>query len=282
MLARLEGAFVRRKQFLADASHELRTPVAALVTTIEVALRRPRGAEELTSTLQTCLTDARYLKRLVNVLLEHARGEATAASQVHAAEPVDAAELLFECADVVDSLADARGIRVERSIAGSLGAVMGAQRLRSIVTNLLSNAIEYNQSGGTVELAARVDRATLVIVVRDTGRGITPEHLPHLFEPFYRVDGVRRGGDAGGEGPHLGLGLFLVDSHVKALGGRCTVESTAGVGTTVTVTLPAAAVNRDQASPAISAEISGPTAPPAVPADDPDFRKRPTNRAVRR
>jgi two-component system sensor histidine kinase BaeS len=154
--------------------------------------------------------------------------------------------------------------------------------VRSVVTNLLSNAIEYNQSGGRVELAARVDGQALVIVVRDTGRGIPPEHLPHVFEPFYRVDGVRWGGDAGAEAPHLGMGLFLVDSHVKGLGGRCTVESTPGAGTTMTVTLPVAPPEGGQGPSGLPARAPGPAAPPAAPDDESDFRKRSTNPTVRR
>jgi len=251
MLERLERAFAQRKQFLADASHELRTPVAALVTTIEVALRRRRGAEELTSTLETCLADARHLKRLVHVLMEHARGEA-AASRAEPPETLDAAALLGECADMAAALGIPKAVRVERSIPSPMTFVTQPQRLRSVVTNLLSNAVEYNRAGGLVEISARLDEGALDVTVRDTGRGIPSEHLPYLFEPFYRVDGTRGGrvnvttpglgsvadGDAGDEAPHLGLGLFLVDSHLKALGGRCTVQSEPGVGTTMRVTVP--------------------------------------------
>lgn len=252
MLGRLERAFAQRKQFLADASHELRTPVAALVTTIEVALRRRRDADELTRTLETCLTDARHLKRLVHVLMEHARGEASAASHAEAPEAVDAAELLGECADLAAAIGVAKGVRVERSLPAPMPFVTQPQRLRSVVINLLSNAIEYNRAGGLVHVSARVEAGALEVTVRDTGRGITPEHVPHLFEPFYRVDGVRqkagrpqRTGEAGAmteETPHLGLGLFLVDSHLKALGGRCNVQSQPGVGTTMSVMVPSFAV----------------------------------------
>ena len=242
MLERLERAFAQRKQFLADASHELRTPVAALVTTIEVALRRRRGAEELERTLESCLADARQLKRLVHALMEHARGEATAA-HAEAAETVDVAQLLEECADVAQTLAAAKDVRLERSVPGPMPAVTQPQRLRSVVMNLLSNAVSYNRPGGLIELGAGVEAGMLTISVRDTGRGIAAEHLPHVFEPFYRADGTRRSEPAAGaEEPHLGLGLFLVDSHLKALGGRCTVQSEVGVGTTFVVTLPAGAV----------------------------------------
>jgi signal transduction histidine kinase len=261
MLARLEHAFAQRKQFLADASHELRTPVAALVTTIEVSLRRRRDAEELTRTLETCLHDARHLKHLVHVLMEHARGEASAAAHAERAETVDAAELLGACADLAAALGVPRGVRVERSLPEAMPFLTQPQRLRSVVTNLLSNAIEYNRPGGLVRLEARPEAGALELTVSDTGRGIAAEHEPHLFEPFYRADESRRGSPAaaaeGGETPHMGLGLFLVDSHLKALGGRCTVESEVGVGTTRRVTVPAAV------TPVVTGVTAGAAAPPA-------------------
>jgi signal transduction histidine kinase len=241
MLARLEQAFARRRQFLADASHELRTPVAALVTTMEVALRKRRDAGELTRTLESCLGDARHLKRLVHVLMEHARGEASASAHGEKRESLDAAELLGECADMAAALGMAKDVRVERDLSGQMLVVTEPQRLRSVVTNLLSNAVEYNRPGGTVHLSAKLEGGALEVVVRDTGRGIPAEHVPHLFEPFYRADSNARAPAAGGgaeETPHLGLGLFLVESHLKALGGRCTVESEVGVGTTMRVTVP--------------------------------------------
>jgi len=100
------------------------------------------------------------------------------------------------------------------------------------VLNLVSNAIEYNHPGGTVEVRACGQNGSAEIVVKDDGPGISPEHLPHLFQPFYRADPAR---NADG---HLGLGLFLVDSHVKAMGGECRVESALGSGTTFRVRLP--------------------------------------------
>jgi signal transduction histidine kinase len=211
------------------------------VTTIEVALRRRRTADELERTLESCLADARQLKRLVHVLMEHARGEATAA-HAEAAEPVDAAQLLEECAEVARTLAEAKDVRLERSFPAPLPVVTQPQRLRSVVMNLLSNAVSYNRPGGLIELRARLEAGTLEVMVRDTGRGIAAQHLPHLFEPFYRGDGARLTAPvAGPEEPHMGLGLFLVDSHLKALGGRCSVQSEVGVGTTFIVSVPAGA-----------------------------------------
>jgi signal transduction histidine kinase len=262
MLERLERAFQQRKQFLADASHELRTPVAALVTTIEVALRRRRGAEELTRTLETCLADARHLKRLVHVLMEHARGEASATSGEQV-EQVDASQLLGECADMAAALGAGRDVRVERSLPASMPFLTQPQRLRSVATNLLSNAVEYNRPGGLVHLSASLNGTGLELTVRDTGRGIAPEHVPYLFEPFYRAEGSRPA-SGGEETPHLGLGLFLVDSHLKALGGRCTVRSEPGVGTIMHVSVPGSGIPPADATPVQAAAPAAPQlAPPA-------------------
>jgi len=230
LLGRLQHAFEERRRFLADASHELRTPVAAMITTMEVALRRPRPAAELTETLETCLSEARHMRQLVQALLRQIRAEA--ASGDEEAQDLDAAQMLRECADLADSLALQKQIHIVRSVNGAIPVRAEPGRLRSVVLNLMSNAIEYNHPGGMVEVSAHADEASAEIVVRDDGPGIAPEHLPHLFEPFYRAT-AKQESDG-----HLGLGLFLVDSHVKAMGGECRVESRLGAGTTFRIRLP--------------------------------------------
>jgi two-component system heavy metal sensor histidine kinase CusS len=237
MLERLQRAFAERRRFLADASHELRTPVAALVTTLEVSLRRKRDAAELTRTLERCLSDARYLRRLVTTLLEHARGEASARQL--AADSFDAAGLLDQCAAVAEALAVDQNVAIIRSYKTPMPVVSDADRLRGVVSNLLANAVEHNCPGGTVELRAAIRGDALDCSIRDTGPGIPAEHLPHLFEPFYRGDNARRRGAS----PHLGLGLFIVESHLRALGGQCKVDSQPGVGTVVHVVVPGVAVS---------------------------------------
>ena len=230
MLARLQQAFEQRRRFLADASHELRTPVAAMITTMEVALLRPRAADELVQTLQTCLAEARHLRALVQALLRQVRAEGR--SDDEPPQPVDAAELLGECSALAQSLASQHQVRLLRSVDSHLQVHVEPRRLRSVVLNLMSNAIEYNHAGGTVVLSARRDNGSVEIAVKDDGPGIAPEHLPNLFQPFYRAGPT---GDADG---HLGLGLCLVQSNVKAMGGQCLVESTVGSGTTFRVRLP--------------------------------------------
>jgi heavy metal sensor kinase len=231
MLARLADSFGVRRQFLADASHELRTPVAALVTALEVALRRPRDAQEYHKTLRDCLTDARMLRRLVETLLEQVRSERLDHSE--AAQPVNLATILDECATVAEALALPKAVRIVRSYPADLHTTAPANRLRTVAMNLLANAVEHNRPEGTVELACDRQDGRIVLSVRDTGPGIAPEHLPHVFEPFYRADKAR-----GREQGHLGLGLFLVQSHVAAMGGRCDVESQPDKGSCFRVQLP--------------------------------------------
>lgn len=232
LLIKMQQAFARQKLFIANASHELRTPVAALVTAIEIALRRPRPAEELQQVLQACLTDARLLRRLVGVLLEHVRSTNPAAA-VQSVE-VRAGELVDRCIEVVRPIAQEHRVKLLRDCPEGLLIRTEPDRLESILINLLANAIEHNREGGEVELAVAAQaRGAVQISVRDCGTGIAAEHLPHLFEPFYRVQSFR------GSGTHsLGLGLALVAAHASALGASRRVESKVGEGTTFFINLP--------------------------------------------
>ncbi|HEV2689273.1 MAG TPA: ATP-binding protein, partial [Bryobacteraceae bacterium] len=244
MLGRLDLAFAQRKQFLADASHELRTPVAALVTTIEVALRRPREAADYVRTLKICLSDARLLRQLIQTLLEHARSEAVP----EVAEPFDAVALLNQCADVAEGLAATREVTVVRDLPPQLEVHSYPKRIRGIVMNLMGNAVEHNRPGGTVEVHCETQGRDLEITVSDTGPGIAQEHLPHIFLPFYRAKRQEQAEEAR---QHLGLGLFLVDSHVKALGGECRIESEVGKGTSFHIRVPDAVVAEPQGVEAV-------------------------------
>jgi two-component system heavy metal sensor histidine kinase CusS len=234
MLVRVQQSFAQRRQFLADASHELRTPVAALVTGLEVALARPREAEAYRQALADALQDSMQLRQLVERLMQQVRSENF--SHDEPPRDVDVSGLLSDCADVAQTLGHPRGIEVKRKYPSGLRLATQAGRLRSVLSNLVSNAVEYNRPGGCVEISAATQDGGVEFTVRDTGPGIAPDELPHLFEPFYRGDGARRN-----EAGHLGLGLFLVRSHLKALGGRCTVESLPGQGSTFHLHVPRSA-----------------------------------------
>jgi signal transduction histidine kinase len=136
-------------------------------------------------------------------------------------------------------LAEARGLKLSYVIPEGVKCLTLPARLRSSIMNLLGNAIEYNRPTGMVALECAVDAGRSLISIRviDSGPGIAPEHAGHVFEPFYRADKSR----ARAEG-HLGLGLSLVRAHAEALGGRCHVDSTPGVGSTFTIEFTAADV----------------------------------------
>ncbi len=231
MLARLEQAFAQRRKFMADASHELRTPVAALVTGLEVSLARQRSAEAYRSSLTLALAEASQLRCLVERLMEQVRSETFNHDEPW--QSVDLSSLLGECVHAAAALGKSRSIEVRCDVPPAMVFSTQPGRLRSVVTNILSNAVEYNKPHGTVDVAASVSGLGLELEVSDTGLGIEPDKLPNLFEPFFRGDDSHRT-DAG----HLGLGLFLVKSHLEALNGRCTVESQPGAGSTFHVRVP--------------------------------------------
>lgn len=229
MLSRLQSAFERRRRFLADASHELRTPVTAILTTAEVALRRPRAAEALAGSLRACLSDARALRHLVDWLMQQVRSESSAI--VEPAERFDAIQLIRECIDSVTRASCDNSVQIRADLPPELQLITQAGRLRSVITNLLQNAVEYGRPGGSVAVSCAIGEK-FVLTVADDGPGIAPELLKCLFEPFAR--GARNGRDGNG---HLGLGLSIVRAHVTAMGGVCETRSIAGTGTTFCVVL---------------------------------------------
>lgn len=229
MLARLEESMKLRQQFMADASHELRTPVAALVTALEVALRRPRDAESYRQTLVTCLTDAQLLRRLVESLLTQVRAGAAPAGETP--EPFDLHQLISECVMALNPVAIERGIHLRADAVEDLRIISEPARIRSILINLIDNAIEYNRAGGEVAITCNRERDKIQLKVNDTGIGIAAPHLERIFQPLFRVDAARGAG-------HLGLGLSLIRMHVTALKGTCSVQSTLGAGTQFEITLP--------------------------------------------
>jgi signal transduction histidine kinase len=246
MLAKLSGAFAVRRRFLADASHELRTPVAALVTSLEVALSRPRGEERLREVIHGCLADATQLRHLVERLLQQVRGENFEGDGP--AESIDLDPFLATCASPLAPIAQHRGVRLGQSLASKAQLRSQPHRLRSVIVNLLGNAIEHNKPGGHVDLISEVTPSCIAITIRDDGPGIAGEHLPHLFEPFYRASASRD------DQHHLGLGLFLVHTHVQALGAAIKLDSSVGVGTTARIEIPLESLEsrQDIAPPAVT------------------------------
>jgi two-component system, OmpR family, heavy metal sensor histidine kinase CusS len=231
MIGRLERSFAEVRRFTADASHELRTPLTAIRTEAEVALGRddlPPGQRQL---LGSVLEECERLTRLTDQLLTLAREDAGVAPG--AREPVDLTALVAGVAETMRPLAEARGVRLRAHLPGPVTVRGDPARLRQVCYNLADNAIKYTPPEGEVELRVEARDGCGVVTVRDTGEGIPPEHLPRVFDRFYRVDRARSREQGG-----TGLGLSIARSIVTAHGGRIELTSTPGQGTTCTVTLP--------------------------------------------
>jgi heavy metal sensor kinase len=231
----LKRAFAREKQATADISHDLRTPLAALLTTIELALRKPRSAEDYRELLRDCQLSGKQMNQAVERLLTLARLD----SGVERLRPntIDAGELAEQCASVVRPLAEARGLRltVHRDSEATLS--VDPDKMREVINNLLHNAIEYNRPQGTIDVSVERNNGLVAVRVSDTGIGMAPEVQPRIFERFYRADRSR-----GADGLHTGLGLAIVKEYIDLMGGTIQVDSAEGRGSTFTVRLPAGQV----------------------------------------
>lgn len=233
MIERLERSFREMQRFTADASHELRTPIAVVRAEAEVALGKPLDDREKQNLLSNILEECERLTHTTEQLLTLSRDDAGIGQAPP--EPVDLVEMADEVVEVMRPLAEGKGQHL--SIETSRAAVVQGDpgRLRQVFYNLLDNAIKYTPEGGRVELAVEASDSGVTVTVRDTGVGIPPEHLPHVFDRFYRVDKARSRA-AGGSG----LGLSIVQSIITAHGGQVELSSAAGEGTICTFRLPRA------------------------------------------
>jgi two-component system heavy metal sensor histidine kinase CusS len=216
MLRRLADGFVQLSRFSEDIAHEMRTPLHNLMGHTEHALRKRRSADEYEQLLASNLEEYERLARMIDSMLFLARSEHSASSVSR--ETIDLTGLCKQLADYFEGVAQDRGISVVVRAAGEL--VADRALVRRAVANLLANALRYGDAAGTVTITAWADGETINIAVHNTGAPILAEHLPHLFERFYRCDSARsQGGDSGG------LGLAIVASIMHLHGGEARAES---------------------------------------------------------
>ena len=227
--ARLETAFAQQKQFASDAAHELRTPVSVILTQTQMTLGRERDAAGYKQTVETCQRAAQRMRKLIESLLELARFDA--GQEVLKRLRFDLANTVADSVEMVQTLAEEKRVKISSEIS-SLQLTGDSERLGQVVTNLLTNAVQYNKSEGEVRVNLAAQNGLAVLTVADTGQGISPEDLPRLFERFYRADKSRTG--AG----NSGLGLSICKAIVEAHGGTIEVTSEVGSGTKFTVRLP--------------------------------------------
>ncbi len=238
MLHRLEESFRRLGQFSADIAHELRTPVNNLRGEIEVAQSRPRAVQEYRELLGSCLEECGRLGDLIDSLLFLARAESPRAQL--AREALDLRRELATVRDFYEAAAAEAGVSL--SLEAGAGLVASADRtlLQRAVGNLIRNALAHTPRGGSIRLSAERQDGLVSVTVSDTGKGIAAEHLPHIFDRFYRADSARTAGNG-----RVGLGLAIVKSIVTLHGGSVAAESREGVGTRITLNFPAAPVPSD-------------------------------------
>jgi two-component system heavy metal sensor histidine kinase CusS len=228
MLARLENSFTKLSQFSADLAHELRTPISNIRGEAEVTLTRPRALEDYRSVVESIAAECERLSGIVDNLLFLARAEAVDRQierKVFAAGPA-----IEKIAAYYRTIAEERGISITNKGEGEVCA--DALLFDRALSNLLDNALRFTPNGGKITIATETKPNHIELAVEDTGCGIPPQHLAHVFDRFYRVDSSRSSQGAG-------LGLSLVKSITDLHGGSVAVASEVDRGTTVTLTFPA-------------------------------------------
>ncbi len=215
--ARLEAAFAQQQQFTSDAAHELRTPVSVMLTQTQTALNRERSAAEYRETVEACQRAAQRMRRLIESLLELARLDA--GQETMKRLRFDLAKTVTDCVEQLKPVAGQRNVKILTELA-PVEITGDAERLAQVVTNLLTNAIQYNRPDGEVRVKLEAQAGLAVLTVTDTGPGISAEDLPHVFERFYRGDKSRTVANG-----NAGLGLAISKAIVEAHGGTIEVSS---------------------------------------------------------
>jgi heavy metal sensor kinase len=233
MIGRLEDAFTKQRQFVADASHELRTPLAVIQAESSLVLEKSRTEPEYRKALELVSQEVSFMSDIVGKLLLLARSDAGCEPMDY--QNVNVTDILTEVAQDIDVLAQEKGLTFDLGQMESLTVRGDRTKLKQLFLNILDNAVRYTPKGGMIaaSLVRRDGKAVASVV--DSGIGIAPEHLPFIFDRFYRVDKARTYAEGG-----TGLGLAIASSIAKMHGGEIKVESQEGGGTTFTVVLPTA------------------------------------------
>ena len=227
--ARLESAFAQQKQFASDAAHELRTPVAVILTQTQTALNRERDAVSYKQTVEACQRAAQRMRKLIKSLLELARLDA--GQEKLKRLQFDFSKTVEDCVELIRPIAEERRVKIISELE-PLEISGDSERLAQVVTNLLANAIQYNRDGGEVRVKLKIKNGFAALKVADNGAGIPAEDLPHVFKRFYRGDKSRTGSG------NAGLGLAISKAIVEAHGGTIEVSSKEDAGATFRVKLP--------------------------------------------
>jgi heavy metal sensor kinase len=231
MLARLQSAFERERHFTSDAAHELRTPLTVLKGQIDVALTRSRSPVEYENKLRELSAQVDRLIRLSNALLFLSRSDQNQISFTPVS--VNLSELLGVLVEQFQPLANEKNLKMSAQVSGELYVSGDGDHLIRLFMNLLENALKYTPTDGEVTVTAEKDTGGVRVMIHNSGSTIAQEHIPHLFERFYRVDEDRSSRTGGS-----GLGLSIAHDIAHLHGGGIDVRSAAGQGVTISVRLP--------------------------------------------
>lgn len=230
MIGRIDEAFESQRQFVADASHEIRTPLTVIRSELEFAQRAITN-ESAQESLRISLAEIDHLARMAEKLLMLARMDASQFKLT--LQPVRIDELLVECVQLMRSSAEKKRLALDVHVDSAMEIEGDPSRLKSVLLNLIDNAIKFSPERGVVGCGLAVgDRETVTLSVSDRGPGVTESDLPHIFRRFYQSEHARASGNGSG------LGLAIVDRIVRLHGGSVTVDNTPGGGCTFIVRLP--------------------------------------------
>jgi len=233
MIERLEASFRQMRQFSTDVSHELRTPITAIRGQIEVALFTAKTTDQYREAMFNAMQDIDRLSQIVRALLLLSQAES--GQLVLQRAPLNLSSVVEDLTEQFQIPAEAAGITLTAELPEPCMLEGDRVQIERMITNLLSNAIKFTPEGGRVRVAVRPVEGAVELTVEDTGRGIAPEHVPHIFDRFYRVPGT---GTAPAPDQGLGLGLSFVAWIAKAHNGFVDVESAPGKGTRFRIRLP--------------------------------------------
>ena len=234
MMTRLERSFAALRRFTADASHELKTPLTVVRAGVERAITRPGMPQEALAPLEETLQEVNRMTELLDSLLTLARADEGRA-ELHR-EPVDLREIIEEAGETGELLAEHAGVGIEIHLPPEPVVLpLDRSRMRQLALNLIENAVKYTPRGGQVSVELAGNDGRVVFSVADTGIGIAPGDLPHVFDRFWRADSARtRTSERAGTGLGLAICKWIAEAH----GGTIDVQSRPGRGTTFTVGLP--------------------------------------------
>jgi signal transduction histidine kinase len=239
MLTRLQHSFDQQREFMGNAAHELKTPVAVLKSTLQSLLQRPRASEEYRAGVEHSLEDLERLEQLLQWMLRLARAEQWAHGALR--RDLQVIDITASCEEAVERIrlrAENNNNTVHLFKNGPVPFRADPEDLQLVWTNLLDNAVRYSPEGGVVKVSVGGVGGAARIVFEDHGPGIAPDDLPHVFERFYRGDPSRNRATGG-----FGLGLAIAKALVEAYGGTITAESEPGKGTRMLIELPTSSVD---------------------------------------